>query len=278
MSRTASAIQNGTEEVKDEPGLQSVERATVTAGVEEAAGVRPLGAGGELGAGEQRGDGPAVRQGVHVRVGEVGAVVGARGVEFDGELDAGAVRELVGVDTRVQARRLARREDRAGLVTVEGALLAEDVDPTGVRGTGVEHVAGDEGYVRRRVVGVVGGHDVRAHVRDLVRVPGRDAQGAGLVVDGEAVAGLGLEGGGALAEGLGEVTGEVALQFRVARRARRGHRRTDTARAVGPSRHTGVELLRAVAREDQVRVGVDEARDHRPAARVDPIVSGGCFP
>ncbi len=30
MSRTASAMQNGTDEVKEEPGLQSVERATVT--------------------------------------------------------------------------------------------------------------------------------------------------------------------------------------------------------------------------------------------------------
>ena len=35
--------------------------------------------------------------------------------------------------------------------------------------------------------------------------------------------------------------------------------------------------LGAVAREEQVGVGVHEARQHRPAARVDPVVSGGCF-
>ncbi len=76
---------------------------------------------------------------------------------------------------------------------------------------------------------------------------------------------------------LAEVTGEVGLEFRVARGAGGGDGRADAARAVRPPRHAGVELLRPVAREDEVGVGVDEARDDRPATCVDPIVSGGCF-
>lgn len=104
--------------------------------VEEAAGVGPGGAGGELRARKQRGHRVALAERVDVRVGEVGAVVGRRGVELDGELDAGAVRQLVGVDPGVQPLGAARREDGAGLVAVEGALLAEHVDPAGVRGAG----------------------------------------------------------------------------------------------------------------------------------------------
>ena len=50
ISRTASAMQNGIDEVYDEPGLQSVASATVDAGVEQPAGVRVGRAGGELGA------------------------------------------------------------------------------------------------------------------------------------------------------------------------------------------------------------------------------------
>ena len=38
-----------------------------------------------------------------------------------------------------------------------------------------------------------------------------------------------------------------------------------------------MELLGAVTGEDQVGVGVDEARQDRPALGVDPVVSGGCF-
>lgn len=114
-------------------------------------------------------------------------------------------------------------------------------------------------------------------VGDLFGVLSRDAQGAGLVLDGEAVAGLGLEGGGALAQRLGEVAGDVGGEFVVGGGAGGGDRGPDTARAVGAAGHPGVELLGAVAREQEVGVGVDEAGDRRPAARVDGVVSGGCF-
>lgn len=116
-----------------------------------------------------------------------------------------------------------------------------------------------------------------AEVGDLFGVLGGDAQGAGLVLDGEAVAGLGLEGGGALAQALGEVSGDVGGEFVVGGGAGGGDRGPDAARAVGAAGHPGVELLGAVAREQEVGVGVDEAGDRRPAARVDGVVSGGCF-
>ncbi len=204
-------------------------------------------------------------------------MVGAGGVEFDGEPHAGAVGELVGVDAGVQALRPARGEDRAGLVAVEGALLAEHVDPTGVRGAGFEHLAGDQVDVGGGVVGEFRGDDVGAEEGDLVGVAGGYAQGAGLVGGGQAVAGLGLEGGGALPQRLGEVARETGLQFRVARGPGGGDGGPDAARAVGAAGHAGVELLGAVAREEQVGVGVHEAGEDRPAPGVDPVVSGGCF-
>lgn len=166
-------------------------------------------------------------------------MVGGRGVEFDGELDAGAVAELVGVDAGVQALRHARGEDRAGLVAVEGALLAEDVDPTGVRGAGVEHRSGDQVDVVGRVVGVVRGDDVGAEVGDLLGVLGGDAQGAGLILDGEAVAGLGLEGGGALAQRLGEVAGDVGGELLVGGGAGGGDRGPDAMRRCRRGRTSG---------------------------------------
>lgn len=166
-------------------------------------------------------------------------MVGRRGVELDGELDAGAVRQLVGVDPGVQPLGAARREDGAGLVAVEGALLAEHVDPAGVRGAGLQHRAGDQVDVPGGVVGVVGGHDVGAEVGDLVGVAGRDPQGAGLVLDGEAVAGLGLEGGGALAQGLGEVAGDVGGELLVGGGTGRGDGGADTMRRGRAARTCG---------------------------------------
>ena len=44
---------------------------------------------------------------------------------------------------------------------------------------------------------------------------------------------------------------------------------------VGRARHPRGELVPAVAREHEVRVRVDEARDHAAARRVDPLVGRG---
>ena len=96
-------------------------------------------AGRELRAGQQRRDRVAGGERVDVGVGDVGDVVGGGGAELDRELHARAVAELVGVHARGQAALEAGGEDRARLVAVEGALLAEDVDPAGVGRAGVEH-------------------------------------------------------------------------------------------------------------------------------------------
>ena len=75
---------------------------------------------------------------------EVGAVVDRREPELGGELDARAGAELVGVQPAPQAGGRPGLEDRAGLVGVERARLAEHVDPAGVRRGRLEHRAGDQ--------------------------------------------------------------------------------------------------------------------------------------
>ena len=66
--------------------------------------------------------------------------------------DAVAVLELVGVDSRLQPAGHPRPQDLARLVAVEGSAVAEDVDPSGVRRTGVEHRARREDGLRRVVL------------------------------------------------------------------------------------------------------------------------------
>ena len=58
--------------------------------------------------------------------------------------DARARAELVAVHAQAEARGAAGLEHRARLVGVEGAALAEDVDPARVRRAGGEHLAADE--------------------------------------------------------------------------------------------------------------------------------------
>ena len=175
-------MQSGIELVKHEPGLQSLASATRDAGVEQPARVGVGLPGRELHAGQQRGDRAGVAQGVDVGVGEVGAVVDRGQAELRGEQDAGARAELVGVQPAPQAVRRAGRQHRAGLVGVEGARLAERVDPAGVRRRGLEHRAGDQLDVAGRVVGVLRRHDVRAEEGGLVGELPRDRQAARLVV------------------------------------------------------------------------------------------------
>ena len=82
----------------------------------------------------------------------------------------------------------------AGLVDVEGAAIAEHIHPAGVRRAGLQHRTGDQVDVRRAVVAELGGNDVRAEERRLVGDGLGDPQRAGLVVDGQPVAALALEG------------------------------------------------------------------------------------
>ena len=72
-------------------------------------------------------------QRVDVVVRQVGAVVGRRAPELDGELHPGTVAELVGVEPQPEPGGAAGLQHGAALVGVERSALAERVDPTGVR-------------------------------------------------------------------------------------------------------------------------------------------------
>ena len=64
---------------------------------------------------------------------------------------------------------------------------------------------------------------------------------------------------------LGDEAGEPAAQLVVARGPRRGDRATYAAGGIGCARHARLELIGAVAAEDEVGVRVDEPRDDGPA-------------
>ena len=128
--------------------------------------------------------------------------------------------------------------------------------------------AGHQVDVLRRVVGVLLGHDVRAEERRLLGELPRHRQAARLVVDGQPVAALDLHRGGALPAHLVDQPGDVRGELLVGRGAGRGDGGADAAGGVRRPGHPGGELLGAVAGEHQVRVRVDEPRDHRPPAQV----------
>ncbi len=213
-----------------------------------------------------------LREGVDVGVGQVGAVVDAGGAELDGEADARPRPELVAVDPEAEPGGAAGLEHRARLVGVERALLAEDVDPAGERRARLEHLADHE---RDVVVGRgVRGDDVGAEEGDVVGEARGDLAAAALGLDVEAVAGLDLEVGDAgparLVAACGGEPGELLGRGGAGRLG--GH--ADAAGRVRRARHPRGELVAAVAREHEVRVRVDEARDHAPPLRVDPLVGG----
>ena len=71
-------------------------------------------------------------------------MVGGGAAQLDRQLHAGAGAELVGVQAEAEAGGPAGLEHGPALVGVEGALLAEGVDPAGVGGAGREHLAADQ--------------------------------------------------------------------------------------------------------------------------------------
>ena len=72
---------------------------------------------------------------------------------------------------------------------------------------------------------------------------------------------------------LGDEAGEPAAQLVVARGPRRGDRATYAAGGIRRARHARLELVGAVAAEDEVGVAVDEPRDDGPAAGIHHLVS-----
>ncbi len=60
------------------------------------------------------------------------------------EADPGAVVELVGLESQTQACAPAGLEDRSRLIDVEGAGLAEHVDPAHMGSDRIEHGSADQ--------------------------------------------------------------------------------------------------------------------------------------
>ena len=199
--------------------------------------------------------------------------------ELAGQLHAPAVRQLVGVEASAQAAVGPGGEDGSRLVDVEGAVLAEHVDPPGVRCGRREHGAGDEVDV---VLGggvslELDGDDVGAEEGRVLGELAGHREAARLVVDRQPVSALDLDGGGALGPHLGDEPGDVGGELLVGGGTGPGDRGADAAGRVGLAGHPRLELGGAVAGEDEVAVRVDEAGDHRAPAGVDLHVGGGCL-
>ena len=211
-------------------------------------------------------------------VGEVGAVVDAGRAELDRELDAGAVAELVAVDPQPEPRARPASSTARASSSVKACAECGSQKTSTQRACGaaaVEHRPGHQVEVCRSVAGVLGRHDVRAQEGRLGGELARDPQRPRLVLDGEAVATLDLDGRRALGAHLGDAGRHEPAQRGVVSRPGRGDGHPDPATVVGRAGHPRGELRAPVAGEDQVRVRVDEPRHHRAALDVDPVVGGG---
>ena len=89
-------------------------------------------------------------------------VIHRRRAQLDREPDALAGPELAGVQPRVEPGSDSGGQDVTGLVDVEGATIAEHVDPAGMRCAGLHHLTGDQVDLRRAVVAELRRNDMRA--------------------------------------------------------------------------------------------------------------------
>ncbi len=113
-----------------------------------------------------------------------------------------------------------------------------------------------------------------AEERGLVgELPG-DRQTSGLIMDGEAVAALDLDGGGSLAHHLPDEAGDLSRELLIGCGPGCGDCAPDSPGRVGLARHPGRELGGPITGEDQVTVTVHEPRQYGASARVVRRVSG----
>ena len=247
------------------------------AGVEQRAGVGVGLAGRELDAGQQRGDGAAVARARATSASvEVGAVVDRGEPELGGEPHARAGAELVGVQPRragpaaAPAARTARAWSASKAPVSQNASIqracgaaASSIGPV-TRSTYAVGVARTRGttWAPRNVVSSV-------NCRATARLRASSC-------DGEAVAALDLDGGGALAAHLLDQPGDVGGELLVGGRAGGGDRGADAAGGVRLARPSGPRTPRPGRRR---RPGGEwestKPGQHRAAAGVDLLVGGG---
>ena len=179
------------------------------------------------------------------------------------------MRQLLGVEARDEAVRLARLQRLAGLGHRQGAEVAEGVAPLGQRGAGRQHL------LHQQIEVVEIGEEVGAEERrvDPQRRPlghgGDHFEQTDLGGRVEAVARLGFERGGPRRQRRpGPGLGLRHQRFRGGRPGGR-HRGHDPAGLVAVASQPGLMLGRPVAGERQMRMCIDEPRQHASAAGVE---------
>jgi hypothetical protein len=244
-------------------------------------GRRPAGAQQEARARQQDRHGTGRRQRLRLLLTAEQQVVGGDAAELGGQHGPAGGAELVGVELEPEAVAAARLQHAAGLLHRQRAPVAEGVHEAGQRRAHRQHLALQQRQVGVPVGGELGRDQVGAEEgRDhLDREPrgqrGEHLQRAALVVDGEAVPGLGLQRGRAVPGGLDQPPGGGGLQLGVAGGPGLADRAVDAAPGgqrllVADPAQAGGELLGAVAGEHQVGVRVDEPGQDGMSTHVQP--------
>ena len=188
------------------------------------------------------------------------------------ELRGRPVTELVGVHTPAETGLSSGPQHGSRLVDVECTHLAEHVDPPRARSACGEHLPADEVDVGVGAIGVLRWHGVGAEKRRVLREPGGEPDEPPLVLDVQPIAGLHLDMRRARSERRVPAFHCVGAELLGRRGAGRRDRRHDPAGRVGRARHPRREFVGAVTGEHEVRVAVDETRDHAGTVGADAFV------
>ena len=230
---------------------------------------------------QERGDRSAGGERLDATLGDRPEVIGADGAEFRGQLGGTGRLELVRVQLELEAMTPGRAEDDARLVGGIDARFTEDVGEGGepFGGDARQHLIHDERdvlFARARRDAVLDGDLVGAEEggdeaqRQCLLEAADHAERLDLVVGGEAVARLHLDGGGAARSEAPQARQREGEELVLGARAKVAHGTVDSAAATRDLHVAdagGALFLLLVPRlaEDAVGVRIHEAR-HEDAA------------